>query len=271
MNKIIAFANRKGGSGKTTSAVNVAARMAAYLANEKKRVLLIDIDPQGNAATALGVDPDGRCISDLLTGEATLKDVILPAGDRRPNLFIVPSSDRLQEAAQEIRASDITRAIIGRQKASEVKDTLNTVLRESFAPYVDLFEYIVIDCPPTLGVLDDALFDFATDIVVPVRMAYLDTTGAKQHLENVVAARENGAQVRISYILPTFFRERELVARANYDQLREVYGRAVVRPIPQTTQIEQSQAIDQQTIFEYAPTSPAAKAYDYLTRKLMGA
>jgi chromosome partitioning protein len=259
--KILAFANRKGGSGKTTSAVNVAARLAEIGGG---RVLLVDIDPQGNAAEALGVDPNGRCLSQMLLGQADLRDVILPAGPNRPNLFIVPASDRLRDATTQLVAMEVARRF-----GSNPNYSLDNVLSEVFAPYVDLFEYIVVDCPPTIGLLDTALYNWATDVIVPVKMAYLDTAGARKNLEDVLAARDNGAKIRISHVLPTFYRPREVVAKETFDQLRQVYGRLVALPVPQTAVIEQSQAVGQLTVFEYAPESAAAQSYDHLTRRIM--
>lgn len=259
--KIIAFANRKGGSGKTTSAVNVAARLAELASG---RVLLVDIDPQGNAAEALGVAANGRCLSRMLVGQADLKDVIIQAGEGRPRLFVVPASDKLRDATTQLVAMEVARRFGGNMGYSP-----DTVLAEVFAPYVHLFEYIVIDCPPTIGLLDNALYNWATDVIVPVKMAYLDTVGARQNLEDIVSARENGANIRISYVLPTFYRPREVVAKETYDQLRKAYGRLVARPIVQTTLVEQSQAMGQHTLFEYAPDSPAALAYDDLVKRIM--
>ena len=117
--------------------------------------------------------------------------------------------------------------------------------------------------------LDNALYNWATDVIVPVKMAYLDTSGARKNLEDILAARGNGAKIRIAHVLPTFYRPREVVAKETFDQLREAYGRLVALPIPQTTLIEQSQAVGQRTIFEYAPDSPAAMAYDNLVRRIM--
>lgn len=259
--KIIAFANRKGGSGKTTSAVNVAARLADL---GDGRVLLVDIDPQGNAAEALGLAANGRCVSKMLVGQAELKDVILPAGASRPRLFVVPSSDLLRDATAQLVAMQVAR-----QFGAKSGQSPDTVFADVFAPYGHLFDYIVVDCPPTIGLLDTALYNWATDVIVPVKMAYLDTSGARKNLDDILAAREGGAKIRISYVLPTFYRPREMVAKETYDQLREAYGRLVAKPIPQTTVVEQSQAVGQRTLFEYAPDSPAAEAYDDLVRRIM--
>lgn len=259
--KILAFANRKGGSGKTTSAVNVAARLAELGSG---RVLLVDIDPQGNAAEALGLAVNGRCISKMLVGQAELKDVILPAGATRPRLFVVPSSDKLRDATAQLVAMQVARQFGAKSSLSA-----DNVFAEVFTPYAHLFDYIVVDCPPTIGLLDKALYNWATDVIVPVKMAYLDTAGARKNLDDILVARESGAKIRISYVLPTFYRPREMVAHETYNQLRTAYGRLVARPIPQTTLVEQSQSVGQRTLFEYAPDSSAAEAYDDLTRRIM--
>lgn len=258
--KIVAFANRKGGSGKTTSAVNVAAFVARALPADK-RVLLVDIDPQGNAAHALGVDAGGRCLSQLLADPPRgLRDVIIQAGDAYKNLYLIPSSDTLQRVSQGLQVRAMQEADF-----SVWLDCLNRALGE----YLALFEYVFIDCPPTLGLLDDALYKFATDVIVPVKMAYLDTTGAAMHLQNMDAHKKKGSRAKLTAVLPTFFRAREVVQRETFKELTRVYGRLVSRPVPQMAAMEQSQAMGQRTIFDYAPTSEAAKSYQHLAERFV--
>jgi chromosome partitioning protein len=259
--KIIAFANRKGGVGKTTSAVNVAAGLADVVRPTGGRVLLVDIDAQGNAAKALGIEPGDRCVSKLLLQQAHMKELVMtPPDGRYPNLFVIPASDKLRDATAQLMALQAVGSRSGYR--------LDSVFEQAIGPFAGAFEYIIFDCPPTIGLLDQALYNFVTDIVVPARMAYLDSAGSIQHLGNIADARDAGAKAKISYILPTFWRPRELVARQTLEGLVKVWKRRVAKPIPQSTIVEQSQAIGQQTIWEYAADSPVAEAYRDLVGRL---
>lgn len=268
--RIIALFNRKGGTAKTTSAVNIAGRLAQHLLPEGKRVLLIDLDPQGSITTALGVDPEGRCISRLLTGDSSFRDTLLPAdraasgGPSRPNLFIIPASDRLQTAVEELLIRSFARRNRGENGYS-----VDKILRLRLQDVVHHFEYVIVDCPPSLGALDQAVYDFVDEAIVPVKMAYLDTTGAKYHMDDILEAQGQGADIRISLVVPTFFRPQEILARQVYLRLRRLYGNLLADPIPQSVAIEKSQAAGQRTIFEYAPDSKPALAYDRLVTRIL--
>lgn len=274
MTRVLAFINRKGGSAKTTSAVNVAGRLAQLLEPSGQRVLLVDLDPQGHAAAALGVDTLGRCISRLLIGEASFRDTIVPAdraasgGPSRPNLFVVPATDRLKEATQELGIKDFVYYSDGRRK-DEDRPTLQNILSYRFRDILHHFAYIIVDCPPSLGPLDRATYDFVEEAIVPVKMAYLDTAGARQHLDDILTAQAEGVDIRIAYVLPTFFRGSEVLARQVLQRLEQLYGQAVADPIPQSVIVEKSQAAGQKTLFEYEPDSPPAQAYDLLIQRIM--
>lgn len=255
--KVIAFVNRKGGVGKTTSAVNVATGLADLVRPTGGRILLVDIDAQGSAAKSLGIDPAGRCISKLMLRQAALKDVVTAVPDGRyPNLYVIPASDSLRDATAQIMALQA----IGSKSVPK----MDSVFEEILGPYAGAFEYIIVDCPPTIGLMDRAVYNFVTDVIVPARMAYLDSAGSLQQLGNITDARDDGARAKISYILPTFFRPRELVARETLAGLIKVWKKRVARPVPQSVLVEQSQAMGQQTIWEYAPDSEVAAAYRHL-------
>ena len=272
MARVLAFINRKGGSAKTTSAVNVAARLANKLQSQNKRILLIDLDPQGHAATALGVNTEGRCISYFLTGDRTIRETLVSAdrassnGPSRPNLILVPSTDRLRDATRELEIRDFAYRASNRR---EKRSTIDTILSDRFAPIRNYFEYIIIDCPPSLGPLDIATYDFVDEALVPVKMAYLDTAGAKQHLDDILEAQELGADIKIGMVIPTFYRAQEILARQVLKRLTNLYGSLVSEPIPQSVIVEKSQAAGQKTLFEYAPESKPTKAYDAIVERIM--
>ena len=282
---VLAIVNQKGGVGKTTTAVTLAHGLARKLRGNGPnplpgsegggRVLLLDMDPQGNCATALGVDPGDRCISDLLAGRATLRDVIVPdtarerGGTGRPGLFLIPATPRLVEATEELLIRDFQSYRRGRGGQG---GGLDDVLLDRLGPLSDAFAYIVIDCPPSLGSLTTAVYRFADKAIVPVRTAMLDATGAAQHTALINDMQRDGLDITVSLILPTFFEPRQVLARQVYQDLVDKYGRGrVAIPIIQSVVVQQSQAAGGQTLFEYAPaeSSPATVAYQRLVDRVV--
>lgn len=270
---IIAIVNRKGGTAKTTTAVNLAHGLTLKLhANGGGRVLLIDIDPQGNCATALGVETGGRCISDLLTGRAELTDVIIPdipreeGGTGRPGLFLIPATDRLVAATEELLIRDFQNY---RRRVDA--PPLDNALAQRIGGAVGAFDYILLDCPPSLGSLTAAVYHFADTAIVPVRAALLDAAGAAQHTRMINELQADGLDVTVSLILPTFFDSRQILAREVYSALIERYGPSRVgEPIPQSVVVQKGQAAGGQTVFEYpeALGSPPYEAYHQLVERV---
>lgn len=271
MTKIYAVINRKGGQGKTTVATNVAQRIAHYLEPEDKRVLVIDLDPQGHAARALGVQANGRCIGDFLLGNTGIQEVMVSAdraessGPRRRNLFVIPASDQLKHSRSQLQIIDYMNSRNKKYKGP----LLDSILSYRFSPYVKHFEYIFIDCPPSLDVLDTAVYDFAQHVIVPIKMAFLDSDGARQQLENVLEAQQDGHNITIRHVVPTFFRANEILARQVLKQLAGLYRKQLAYPIPQSVIVEQAQASGQQTLFEFAPDSKPAQAMERLVKQVM--
>jgi chromosome partitioning protein len=268
---IIAIVNRKGGTAKTTTAVNLAHGLTLKL-NGSGRVLLIDIDPQGNCAPALGVEANDRCISDLLTGRAELIDVIIPdlpveeGGTGRPGLFLIPATDRLVGATEELLIRDFQNY----RRRSDAPP-LDNALAERIGEAVGAFDYILIDCPPSLGSLTDAVYHFADTAIVPVRAALLDAAGAAQHTRMINELQRDGLDITVSLILPTFFDSRQILAREVYAALIERYGPSRVgEPIPQSVLVQKGQAAGGQTVFEYAEAqgSPPERAYRQLVERI---
>ena len=149
--------------------------------NPTGHVLLVDLDPQGNAADALGLrsfvydserNPEGTCISQLFTGQYALRDVIIPAdrneGSNRPNLFLLPASRALEQATSKIVLSNMQSMMMGQDVVP-----INELLSHYVGPALRAFEFIVIDCPPKMDVLKGAVYRFADEVIVPVQAHFL--------------------------------------------------------------------------------------------------
>ncbi|NUO03564.1 MAG: ParA family protein [Saprospiraceae bacterium] len=280
MAKVFTIENRKGGVSKTTTSVTLAVGLAERLRAQDGRVLIVDVDPQGHAARALGLKPSGECISNVLTGQGTLKDNILSAdrskegGPARPNLFVLPASDRLKEAKEELvatwAAQSVVRRLGGRNKKQEADDdSLIMLLEDKLGPAKKVFDYILIDCPPTLDMLQQAVHYFADYAIVPVRMDFLGVSATGQHTENILEDQAAGIDIKIFAVIPTFVEARLNLTRAMMAQLVEKYGRLVVKGIPSTVKIAEAVAADGLTILEYAPESLASVAYQELVDRMI--
>ena len=269
--KVFTVENRKGGVAKTTTAVTLAAGLAQRLqANGSGRVLLIDLDPQGDAARALGLDPEGRCLSYVLTGAGTLRDNVMSAdrsdsdGPARPNLFLLPASDNLREAKEtllsQLTVNMVMSQIRGRNNGGDVVPMVE-ILDERLGPAKEVFDYIILDCPPTLDMLQEAVHKFADAAIVPVKADFHSTSAAGRHTRNILDDQASGISISIRAIVPTFVDGRLRLTRSMLEQLHKTYGNLVTAPIPNTVKVAEAPASGGQTVIEYAPDSPASIAY----------
>lgn len=264
--RIIAVANRKGGVGKTTTAITLAHGLAKKIETSNGRVLIIDFDPQGNVATSLNLHLREFDLADLLLDRCTFKDCVISAhrqfeGYPRPNLFIVPSSDSLAEAKSEL----MIKAAVGGRRSISLEDVL--VNKLGFVR--QLFDYTIVDCPPTLDAFSDAVYKLADEAIVPVKTDFLGEVGTVKHTNDILEAQSYGIDIKIACILPTFYDPRLTIARSVLGALLKHYGKTTVAvPIPRSTVFEQAPAVDGQTVFEYQPDSVSAKAYQSLVDRI---
>ena len=250
MTFIYAIANQKGGVGKTTTAVN----LAAYLSALGKRVLLIDMDPQANASSSLGVNKDKVEVSsyDVLLGNATAAKATLKNG--KLNLAIIPSSPNLAAAEVEL---------VG-ELAREYR------LRQSLVTETDKYDYILMDCPPSLGLLTVNSLTAADGVIIPVQCEYLALEGLSQLTRIVQLVRQRlNPQLEIRGLVLTMYDARTALAQQVVAEVQKFFGSRVFSArIPRNVRLSESPSYGQ-PILTYAPNSPGAKAYAELTQELV--
>ena len=251
MSYIYAIANQKGGVGKTTTAVN----LAAYLSSLGKRVLLIDMDPQANASSSLGINKDKVEASsyDVLLGNVTAARATLRNG-KLLNLAIIPSSPNLAAAEVEL---------VG-ELAREYR------LRQALVTEADKYDYVLMDCPPSLGLLTVNALTAAVGVIIPVQCEYLALEGLSQLTRIVQLVRQRlNPQLEIRGLILTMYDARTALAQQVVAEVQKFFGaRVFVTRIPRNVRLSEAPSYGQ-PILTYAPGSPGAKAYAELARELL--
>ena len=248
---IVAIANQKGGVGKTTTAIN----LAAALSLRGKETLLIDLDPQGNSTLSF-VQRDGITVSAydaFANPHCSLSDVIVPA-DQQEKLSVVPA--RISLAKLEARL------------VSELDAHFR--LKDLLAPLAKRYPYVVIDCPPTLGLLTVNALVASTHLLIPIQSSYFALEGTDDLLETLekVRARAN-PKLEILGVLITMLDRRTSLGRDTQAQIRKVFGRKVFRTvISKNVRLEESPAY-RESIFTFAPHSRGASDYYSLCEEVM--
>jgi chromosome partitioning protein len=241
----LAVFNHKGGTGKTTTSVSLAAGFAA----RGLRVLLVDTDSQGNVGVSLGVKAEKTLYHVLVMGVRATDAAV----SVRPNLDVVVSNETL--AAAELY-------LAGRQNRDRI-------LRERLLSAFDAYDVVVLDCSPSLSLLNQNALVCADSIIVPVACDFLSLVGVRQvvkTVKNVNALLHH--PVQIHGVLPTFYDARARICRDAVEALREHFGDRVLPPIRQATRLKEAPA-QGKTIFEFAPESNAAEDYDQVVRLLL--
>jgi chromosome partitioning protein len=235
--QVIAVFNHKGGTGKTTTAVTV----AAGLASKGRKVLLVDTDGQGNVGVSLGVQPE-RTLYHVLVMGLDPKEAIIEV---RPNLHVLPSNETL--AAAEL-------FLAGRQNRDRVLASRLAAMREEY-------DVIVVDCSPSLSLLNQNALVFADGVLCPVACDYLSLVGVRQVLRTIKQVnRLLSHPVRLWGVLPTLYDARARVCVEAYDTLRQHFGDRCLAPIRMASRAKEAPS-QSQTLFEYAPDATATKDY----------
>ena len=246
--RVIAVANQKGGVGKTTTCVNVAAALARFGA----KVLVVDLDPQGNASTALGIDHHGDIpsIYDVLVGTSEIEDTVVVSPENS-QLLCAPSTLDLAGAEIEL----VTMAAREYRLARALER-----YRESDAGS-DL-DYVLIDCPPSLGLLTINAFVAAREVMIPIQCEYYALEGVSQLVRNIELVKGHlNPQLALSTILLTMFDARTNLAQQVVDDVREHFaGQTLHTLIPRSVRVSEAPSYGQ-TVIAYDAGSPGAVAY----------
>ncbi len=251
--KIVAVANQKGGVGKTTTTIN----LGAALAELGRRVLIVDLDPQGNASTGLGIEADERTYTtyELLLEEVELKKVILDTSQR--GLKIIPATVDLSSADMELIANE--------KRSFLLHDALRQPAMEGFA-----FDFILIDCPPSLNLLTVNAMVAAHSVLVPLQSEFFALEGLSQLMLSVREVRQTAnPDLRIEGIVLTMFDGRNNLSSQVEQDARENLGDLVFKTrIPRNVRVSEAPSFAV-PVLSYDPMSKGALAYRDLAKELM--
>jgi chromosome partitioning protein len=248
--KIIAVANQKGGVGKTTTSVN----LAACLAYIGKKVLIVDVDPQGNATSGIGIEKAdvSQCVYDILIDEVETKKVIIPTDVE--NLYIIPSTIQLAGAEIEL-VPTISREIRLRRALEQVKDD---------------YDYIIIDCPPSLGLLTINALTASDSVIIPVQCEYYALEGLSQLLNTVRLVQKHlNKKLRIEGVLLTMLDARTNLGIQVIDEVKKYFQDKVYKTIiPRNVRLSEAPSHGK-PIIVYDPRSKGAEVYIELAKEVV--
>ena len=247
--RIFTVANQKGGVGKTTSAVNV----AAALAMGGLRTLIIDLDPQGNASTAFGIARDEvQGMYEVITKDLPIQDAALKIPGF-PHLEVVPATQSLANAEVELVP------MVAREL--RLKKALTNYLSQA-ANRGERFDYVIIDCPPSLGLLTLNALVAAKEVLIPIQTEYYALEGLGQLMNNVnLVKKQLNPELEVATIVLTMFDSRTNLSQQVAEEVRKHFGDIVITTeIPRAVRVSEAPSF-QQTVITYDPGSPGAQAY----------
>ena len=250
MPRILAIANRKGGVGKTTTTVNVATAMAAA----GKKVLLIDFDPQGNASTSMGIDKKGSMHSsyEVLLGNCRLSESVV--WTEVPNFSIIPSSPDL--AAAEIELVEMQNREFALKKALQ-REAVN-------------YDYVLIDCPPSLSLITINALVAADAIIVPLQCEFLALEGVSDLIRNINVIKKNfNPKLTLQGVVLTMYDKRNNLTQMVEDDVRQFFGKKVYDTvIPRNVKISEAPSHGKPVLL-YDFKCPGSQAYIGLTKEVL--
>lgn len=256
MGKIIALVNQKGGVGKTTSSINLAASLGAL----SKKALLIDLDPQGNATTGVGINKAdiSKSVYDLLIDQAELKEVIVKT--KFKNLFVIPATINL--AGIDIELMEKSRTEAGFVKGEQLKKHLQQAK--------EMFDYIIIDCPPSLGILTINALTATDTVMIPVQCEFFALEGIMQLLNTIMMAQKSlNPTLGIEGVLLTMLDNRTNLGLEVVEDIKSYFKESVYDTIiPRLVKLAEAPS-HRKPIIYYEPKSRGTEAYLNLAREVI--
>ncbi len=252
----IAFMNQKGGVGKTTTVANLGAALALM----KRRVLAVDVDPQANLTTHLDhqMDPEGPTVYEVLTGRATPAEAIVPTST--PGLHLLRSSIDLSGAEIELVSS------FGRETI--LREALERHLREM--PAEERYHFLLLDCPPSLGLLSLNALTTATEVMIPIQTQFFAMRGMSKLLEVIRLVRKRlNPRLVIGAIIPSMADFRTNLTREVLEEIRQYFGEKVTRTVIRTNVRLAEAPSHGKTIFQYERYSRGARDFLDLAREIL--
>lgn len=250
MSNVLALVNQKGGVGKTTTCVN----LAAFLANKGKKVLLVDVDPQGNATSGFGFDKNELelTVYDVLINNTAISDVILDTG--RKNLHLCPANIQLAGAEIELVP------VVSRE----------TILKGMLEEVRELYDFILMDCPPSLGLLTLNALTAANGVLVPIQGEYYALEGVTQLMETISLVKKDlNRTLSVFGVVVTMFDSRTQLSHQVANEVKKYFGIKVFRTIiPRNVRLSEAPSFGK-SILEYDMKSKGAECYDSLAKEVI--
>ena len=250
MGKIISFSNQKGGVGKTTTCVN----MAAYLAQAGKKVLLVDLDPHGNATTGLGFSKGAlkKSVYNVIIEDEAVKDNVLET--ELEGLFLLPANIDLAGAEVDL----------------VYKKNSDKVLRAALTPVKDAFDYILIDCPPSLGLLTINALTAADSAIIPIQSEYYALEGLSQLMNTISLVRQHlNKSLKVEGVVLTMYDGRSLISKQIAAEIKKYFSKKLYEiVIPRNIRLSEAPSHGK-PILLHDPKCMGARAYAALTEEFL--
>lgn len=250
MGKIISFSNQKGGVGKTTTAIN----LAAYIAKAGRRVLLVDFDPQGNSTSGYGIEKNQLETScyDVLMGDCTAQQVIVPTVIT--NLSILPSNIDLAAAETDLVNMP----------------SRESALKRALEPIRNNYDYVFIDCPPSLGLLTLNALVASDSVIIPIQSEFFALEGLSQLMNTIKIVRQRlNANLTVNGVILTMYDTRTIMSKQVTEEIYKYFGEKIYTvPVPRNIKLVESPSFGV-PIAVHAPNSSGAVAYEALAKQFL--